>query len=126
MDTPKSVRAPRPAAADQPRTVAVAFVLSIPDDAKHLGARPGFILLYAAGVALLLPSVIASGPGQWLLSGRTVSFVGERSYSVYLVQDAAALVVGATVPSLVIPRTLTGIVVALGAVAMAELLYRLG
>lgn len=102
----------------------IALHLSIPVDAKFPGARPGFTLLYAGAVALLLPSLIAPGPGRWLLSRPVMTFIGERSYSVYLVQGIAALAVGAIVPVLAIPRTASAIVVCLVALFMAHLLYR--
>lgn len=47
------------------------------------------IPLYGLGVCVLLVTVLGPGPSRWLLSRRPMAFVGERSYSLYLVQGPA-------------------------------------
>ncbi|HUQ61107.1 acyltransferase [Lentzea sp.] len=57
---------------------------------------PGHVLVipvYALATAVLLTSLIAPGPATTLLSTRPMQFVGERSYSLYLVQTIAATVI---------------------------------
>lgn len=83
------------------------------------------ILLYGLGVALLLPGLLAPGPGRWLLSRRPFVVVGERSYGLYLVQALAAPVVLALVPATAVPRSTPwfAALVAVVAVAMADVLY---
>jgi len=51
-------------------------------------------------------------------------FVGERSYSLYLIQMVAGLTIAATIPIFAIPRTATVIAVACLALVMADVLYR--
>ncbi|WP_345133931.1 acyltransferase [Dactylosporangium darangshiense] len=89
---------------------------------------------YALCVVLVLPGLLARSPGTWLLSTRVLGFIGERSYSLYLVQVLA----GAAVLWLVkVGNQLLGtgfvldygnvraFLVALVALAMADVLYRL-
>jgi peptidoglycan/LPS O-acetylase OafA/YrhL len=90
--------------------------------AKTVMTEPKVILGYGVVVMLLLPTVIAPGPLGWLLSRRPFVFVGERSYSVYLVQSLAGLAVGYVVT---IPFGIRrGLLIGLVAILMADLLYR--
>ncbi|HEY4454224.1 MAG TPA: glycosyltransferase 87 family protein, partial [Pseudonocardiaceae bacterium] len=86
---------------------------------------PNYVTLvpvYALAVAILLPAVVAPGPVSWLLSRRPMTFLGDRSYSIYLVQNLAQGLVLVLVP------TLTGlgraIPVALVAVLFAQVIHR--
>lgn len=59
---------------------------------RILGTIPGFVSVcppYVLAVAIVLPALIAPGIPQWLLSRRPMVFLGERSYSIYLVQTIA-------------------------------------
>jgi peptidoglycan/LPS O-acetylase OafA/YrhL len=92
---------------------------------QQVPAVPNYVTLvpvYALAVAILLPAVVAPGPVSWLLSRRPMVFLGERSYSTYLVQNLAQGLVLLLVP------TLTGlgraIPVTLVAVLFAHLIHR--
>jgi peptidoglycan/LPS O-acetylase OafA/YrhL len=57
---------------------------------------PGHVLVipvYALATAVLLAALIAPGPATTFLSTKPMQFVGERSYSLYLVQTIAATVI---------------------------------
>jgi peptidoglycan/LPS O-acetylase OafA/YrhL len=57
---------------------------------------PGHVLVipvYALATAVLLTALVAPGPATTLLSTKPMQFVGERSYSLYLVQTIAATVI---------------------------------
>ncbi|HWO61728.1 MAG TPA: acyltransferase [Umezawaea sp.] len=110
--------------------VALAFVVA------HLSVRavspvlgdwfgvPGSIAVtpvYAVACAVLLPSVIAGWPVRQALSTRVLRFVGERSYSLYLVQGIAGSAV-ALVGSFGGARPVVVLAVAL---AFAHVLHRL-
>ena len=78
----------------------------------------------AAAVILLLPALLSGSVLARGLGLRPLVFVGERSYSLYLIQVVAAHTVAGLVPSLGHPGTgyfLASVVVALFA---ADLLYR--
>lgn len=79
---------------------------------------------YAVLVALLLPSLLAGGPLSRLLSVKPLRFLGERSYSLYLIQSIAGWMLAGLVPQLAHPRTLTAVGVTAVALLMADLLYR--
>ena len=57
----------------------------VPDVPNYVTLVP----VYALAVAIALPAVVAPGPVSWLLSRRPMVFLGERSYSTYLVQNLA-------------------------------------
>lgn len=80
------------------------------------------IPVYAPATALLLAALVAPGPATTLLSTKPMQFVGERSYSLYLVQTIAATVIWFCWP------TFSGlgqavVVTALG-LALASVLHR--
>ncbi|MEV4053796.1 acyltransferase [Amycolatopsis sp. NPDC049688] len=81
----------------------------------------GYILL----VALLVPSLVAGGgPLAWGLSRRPMRFVGERSYSLYLMQGVVALALAGAIPQFAPHRTLTAVAVTVAGLLAADLLYR--
>ncbi|MFC7545427.1 acyltransferase family protein [Plantactinospora sp. GCM10030261] len=80
--------------------------------------------VYAAGAALLLPALLARHPVSWLLGSRPMVFVGERSYSLYLVQIMAATTVSALVPAIAQHGTRYLVVVVFVGLLAADLLYR--
>jgi peptidoglycan/LPS O-acetylase OafA/YrhL len=51
---------------------------------------PAFVNLYGLMVCLLLPAVLGDGLPRILLSSKPFKFVGDRSYSLYLIQIAAS------------------------------------
>ncbi len=107
--------------------VAVLFIgvhLAVPFISGALdGAIPGFVSvvpIYAVAVAVMLPSLLAPGLLQRVLSARPMVWLGERSYSIYLVQSIAH--------SMILLTGASGLVMALGtslvAIAIADLCYR--
>ncbi|MBJ8345433.1 acyltransferase [Antrihabitans sp. YC2-6] len=113
--------------------VAIAFVgvhLAVRPGARLLGQHapgdlPGFVLvcpLYAIAVALFLPAVITPGPVQRVLSARPLVFVGERSYSLYLVQALAGFAVVSVYPS--VDGTWKALAVIVIGLTAADVLYR--
>ncbi|MFI6099396.1 acyltransferase family protein [Lentzea sp. NPDC051213] len=87
------------------------------------GAIPGFVSvvpIYAIAVGLMLPSLLAPGLPQRLLSTRPMGWLGERSYSIYLVQTIAHAVVLLTGASGLVMALLTSLV----AIGIADLCYR--
>lgn len=110
--------------------VGVAFVawhFSLSTVARSLdewSGVPGHIVVtpvYALACAVLLPAVVANGPVQRFLSTRPMVFVGERSYSLYLVQNIAGLAVAGVVATGFAHMVLVYAV----ALVMAHALYRL-
>ncbi|MDT7785707.1 MAG: hypothetical protein QOF58_4126 [Pseudonocardiales bacterium] len=79
---------------------------------------------YALVMCLLLPSLLGGGPLVRFFSTRPMRFLGERSYSLYLIQQFAALILAATFPLFRIERTFTAVVVTAVAIAIADLLFR--
>ncbi|RDI18703.1 acyltransferase family protein [Lentzea flaviverrucosa] len=82
------------------------------------------VALYGLSVGLLIVSTLRGGPIQWLLSLRPMAFVGDRSYSLYLIQGVAGTVVALSIPALAVHRTAAGIAVTLVSLLMADLLFR--
>ncbi|HEV7908822.1 MAG TPA: acyltransferase [Pseudonocardiaceae bacterium] len=88
-------------------------------------ALPGYVTeipVYAVAVAVLLPVLIAPGPVQRTLSMRWLVFLGERSYSLYLVQAIAALTATLALPKM--SGISQAVTVTAIAVMMACVLYR--
>lgn len=81
-------------------------------------------LLYALAVAALLPALLSTGPVSRLLATSPFAFVGDRSYSLYLVQVIAGTAVISTMPSLRHSPTLRMVVVFVVALLIADLIYR--
>ncbi|MCR3748229.1 acyltransferase family protein [Lentzea californiensis] len=89
--------------------VAIGFVavhLSVKPIAGFLdgiNGIPGHVLVipvYALATAVLLTAMIAPGPATTFLSVKPMQFVGERSYSLYLVQTIAATIIAFFWPAL--------------------------
>ncbi|GAA2791386.1 acyltransferase [Crossiella cryophila] len=101
------------------------FLKPIGDALNQVAGVPGFIWLmafYPIAVTLLLPAVIAPGPVAKVLSVRPMAYVGERSYSLYLVQSIAAAPLHFLFPSLGgWPLALSVVALAL---VLASVLYR--
>jgi peptidoglycan/LPS O-acetylase OafA/YrhL len=95
------------------------------DHHRVLPEMPGFVAVipfYALAVAMLLPAVVAPGPVRWLLSRRPMAFLGERSYSIYLVQNLAQGLILLAIPA--VTGLGRAVPVALVAVLFAHGLYR--
>jgi peptidoglycan/LPS O-acetylase OafA/YrhL len=110
--------------------VALAFVgvqLSVGAVAPVLGdwfgvpASVAVTPVYAVACAFLLPAVISGWPVRRALSTAPLRFVGERSYSLYLVQNVAGAAVALAGP----PAGARPVVVLAVALVMAHVLHRL-
>ncbi|MGW6931827.1 acyltransferase family protein [Lentzea sp. NPDC054927] len=104
-----ALHSPRAFALLRPLTSPVAqAIVSIGFIAVHLSVKPiagfldgingipGHVLVvpvYALATAVLLAALIAPGPVTTFLSTKPMQFVGERSYSLYLVQTIAATII---------------------------------
>ncbi|MGW4483125.1 acyltransferase family protein [Amycolatopsis sp. NPDC004368] len=82
------------------------------------------LLGYAVLTMLLLIVLLSPGPARWLLSTAPMRFVGERSYSLYLLQGPVHFVVIQAVPPLEHNRLLTAVTVFLVDLAIADLIHR--
>ncbi|HEX4224001.1 MAG TPA: glycosyltransferase 87 family protein [Pseudonocardiaceae bacterium] len=94
------------------------------DHHRLVSAMPGYVAvvpLYAIAVVLLLPAIVAPGPPRWLLSRKPMVFLGERSYSIYLVQVIAQTMVLFVLP--MVTGLARGIAVAAVAVLLAHACY---
>lgn len=86
------------------------------------GSEVPVIAGYGVLFALGLPALLGTGPAVWLLSRRPLTAIGDRSYSLYLLQPLAGLVASGLVPD---PGgTRHAALVALVALGMADLMYR--
>ncbi|WP_439656140.1 acyltransferase family protein [Lentzea sp. HUAS TT2] len=98
--------------------------LSVPLISGALDGRiPGFVSvvpIYAVATGLALPSLLAPGRVQRLLSARPMVWLGERSYSIYLVQALAHSAVLLSGASGLVMAALTTLV----AIGIADLTYR--
>ncbi|GAA3647440.1 acyltransferase [Lentzea roselyniae] len=87
------------------------------------GAIPGFVSvvpIYAVAAGLTLPALLAPGLPQRLLSARPMVWLGERSYSIYLVQSIAHSAVLLSGASGLLMAVLTSLV----AIGIADLCHR--
>jgi peptidoglycan/LPS O-acetylase OafA/YrhL len=97
----------------------------LPDLLAAFGGEPPVILLYGAAVTVLLGSILGGrGPAARVLALRPLAAAGDRSYSLYLIQGVAGMVVAATLPALAGHPTLTAVAVLAVALIMADVLYR--
>jgi peptidoglycan/LPS O-acetylase OafA/YrhL len=88
------------------------------------GHSESLLAFYGVVVAVLLPTLLSRGLPAKLLSLRPLVFVGERSYSLYLVQILAAKAVAGLMPAYARPGSkhlVAGLIIGLLA---ADLLYR--
>jgi peptidoglycan/LPS O-acetylase OafA/YrhL len=108
--------------------------------AVHLSVQPVFLWLssrvtvnttyeivissYALPAALLIPTLLGPGLSRWLLTLRPLVFIGERSYSLYLVQGIAGQAVISTIPRLEAYQPWQWLMVAAVSLIIADLLYR--
>ncbi|AHH94698.1 acyltransferase [Kutzneria viridogrisea] len=106
------------------------FVPGFVDRTHLFGDVPGFVVVcppYVLVVAVvLLPALIANAFPQWLLSRKPMVFLGERSYSIYLVQGIAHVLVAGLCMLLSVDlgsSPLLGFPVALVAVGLAHFCY---
>lgn len=82
------------------------------------------LVAYAVLTMLLLIVLVSPGPLRAVLGTAPMRFVGERSYSLYLLQGPVHFVVVQAVPGLVVNRTVTAVTVFLVGLAIADLIHR--
>jgi peptidoglycan/LPS O-acetylase OafA/YrhL len=82
------------------------------------------LVAYALLTMLLLVVLVSPGPLRWLLGTAPMRFVGERSYSLYLLQGPVHFVVVQAVPGLAVNRTVTALTVFFVGLAIADLIHR--
>lgn len=107
--------------------VAAAFVvvhLCVVDAVAWFGGDGPVILLYGAPVVVLVTSLLGSAPPARLLSLTPMTFVGDRSYSLYLVQGLGGVVAASVVPRFGGPSSLTALAVLVTSLLLADLLHR--
>ncbi|RLK60062.1 acyltransferase family protein [Actinokineospora cianjurensis] len=82
------------------------------------------IIGYTVLCAMLVVATLGPGPMQWLLTLRPMVFIGERSYSLYLLQNIAGFVVASAIPMFAPHGLATAVVVTAVGVLMADVIYR--
>jgi len=102
----------------------IAVQLSSVWQVGRTGTDTSAVISYGLVMCLLLPSLLGGGPLVRFFSTKPMKFIGERSYSIYLVQQFAAMFVMATFPMFRIERTFTAFVVTAVAIMIADLLFR--
>ncbi|HEY3711933.1 MAG TPA: acyltransferase [Amycolatopsis sp.] len=95
-------------------------------DSLWTETRQNLLLLvaYAGATMLLLVVLVSPGPPRRLLATRPMRFVGERSYSLYLLQGPVHFAVIQAVPSLAQNRLVSAVTVFVVALAIADLIHR--
>lgn len=82
------------------------------------------LVAYAGLTMLLLIVLVSPGPLRWLFGTAPMRFVGERSYSLYLLQGPVHFVVVQAVPGLAQNRTVAALTVFIVGLAIADLIHR--
>lgn len=101
-----------------------AYHLAVPALIRAAGGETLVIMGYAVTVGFLLPSLVTLPALSRAFGGRVLTWWGERSYSLYLVQLLAAWVVGSLLPVFSTPRLVSGLAVVACSIVMADLVYR--
>ncbi|WP_344868565.1 acyltransferase [Amycolatopsis ultiminotia] len=88
--------------------------------------RQNVLLLvgYTGATMALLVVLLSPGPARWLLSTAPMRFVGERSYSLYLLQGPVHFAVIQAVPQLAEQRFLSALTVFVVDLAISDLIHR--
>ena len=79
---------------------------------------------YALGVAVLLVTLLGSGPVRWLLNLRFFQFVGQRGYAMYLIHGLAGAAVVALAPQWGDGSMKRTLLIAVVTIVFADALYR--
>ena len=80
-------------------TAFAAYHLAVPVLVRAAGGESPVIMGYGVMVGLILPSLVALPALSRIFGGRILTWWGERSYSLYLVQQLAGWVVASLLPS---------------------------
>ncbi len=102
----------------------LAYQLAVPTLVRIAGGEPLVILGYGFAVGLIMPSLVLLPALGRLFGGRFLTWVGERSYSLYLVQGLAGWLVAMAVPVFGPPRLLSALAVVIASTLIADLVYR--
>ncbi|GAB3717565.1 acyltransferase [Amycolatopsis oliviviridis] len=88
------------------------------------GSNLGLLIAYGLLSAMLLVVLVSPGPLRWLLATKVMRFVGERSYSLYLLQGPVHFAVVAAIPPLGEHRMISALTVFAVGLAIADLIHR--
>ncbi|MFC9250461.1 acyltransferase family protein [Amycolatopsis thailandensis] len=91
---------------------------------RRPGTNLGLLIAYGLLSALLLVVLVSPGPLRWLLATKAMRFVGERSYSLYLLQGPVHFVVVEAVPPLGENRMISALTVFAVGLGIADLIHR--
>ncbi|WP_097182274.1 acyltransferase family protein [Blastococcus haudaquaticus] len=100
------------------------YHLAVPSLVRAAGGEPLVIMGYGVMVGLILPSLVALPALTRVFGGRVMRWWGERSYSLYLVQQVAGWALATLVPVFGTPRLLSAVAVVLCSAVMADLVHR--
>lgn len=88
------------------------------------GSNLGLLIAYGLLSAMLLVVLVSPGPLRWLLATKVMRFVGERSYSLYLLQGPVHFAVVAAIPPLGEHRMISALTVFAVGLGIADLIHR--
>lgn len=91
---------------------------------RETGSNLALLIAYGVLSALLLVVLVSPGPLRWLLATKVMRFVGERSYSLYLLQGPVHFVVVQAIPPLGQHRMISALAVFAVGLAIADLIHR--
>ncbi|HLL67497.1 MAG TPA: acyltransferase [Micromonosporaceae bacterium] len=98
--------------------------MAVPRATEFFPSGNTVVMLYGVAVTFLIPTLLVRTPLSWLLQLRPMVLIGERSYSLYLVQSLAGLAVVSAIPPLAAHSAETAIVVTVVGLVMADVLFR--
>jgi peptidoglycan/LPS O-acetylase OafA/YrhL len=101
-----------------------AYHLAVPALVRAIGGEPLVVMGYGFMVGLILPSLVALPALTRVFGGRFLTWWGDRSYSLYLVQQLAGWVVVSLLPVFSAQRLISGVAVVLCSAMVADLVYR--
>ncbi|EMD26987.1 acyltransferase family protein [Amycolatopsis azurea] len=84
----------------------------------------GLLIAYGLLSAMLLVVLVSPGPLRWLLATKAMRFVGERSYSLYLLQGPVHFAVVEAIPPLGEHRMISALTVFAVGLGIADLIHR--
>jgi peptidoglycan/LPS O-acetylase OafA/YrhL len=88
------------------------------------GSNLGLLVAYGLLSAMLLVVLVSPGPLRRLLATKPMRFVGERSYSLYLLQGPVHFAVIQAIPPLAEHRMISALTVFAVGLAIADLIHR--
>ncbi|WP_026425009.1 acyltransferase family protein [Actinokineospora inagensis] len=82
------------------------------------------VILYSVLCAMLVIATLGKGPLQWVLQLPPMVFIGERSYSLYLIHNLAGFTLASTIPRFAEHSFRTTLAVVAVALLMSDMVYR--